>query len=96
MLPGFSEALPYASTLFYLVIPGYAFMRTFFANVLGDEKFLALIAFSIALSTFIKVLTEVLLRGETAYGIVILDFLSIAMLSSAIIRDRGSNVAKSS
>lgn len=92
MLPGFGEVLLYASILFYLAIPGYAFTRAFFAHMLSDERFLALIAFSIAISSFVKVLIEVFLGRTVVPSTVILNFISIAMLGLAIIRDRGLHI----
>lgn len=88
MLPGFSDVIPYTHILFYLAIPGYAFTRVFFFQALVEEKFLALIAFSIALSAFFKVLTNILLRWTAVPSIAILSLLSMLMLGLAIVKDR--------
>lgn len=88
LLPGVSGIPPYASILFYLLVPGYAFVRTFLTQISSIEKLLALVAFSIAISTFVKVLLEVLLARSVIPDIAVSSFLSIAMLGLAIIRDR--------
>jgi len=88
LLPGFSGILPYTSIFFYLLVPGYAFVRAFFAQLSGIEKLLTLVAFSIAISTFVKVLIEVLLAGTAIPSVAVSSFLSIVMLGIAIVRDR--------
>jgi len=87
LIPGFSGIPPYASILFYLFVPGYAFVRLLFTQISGVEKLLAFVAFSIALSTFVEVLIRVLAWTDIP-GIAVSSFLSMVMLGIVIIRDR--------
>lgn len=88
LLPGFSGIPPYTSILFYLFVPGYAFVRAFLPQVSGVEKLLVLVAFSIALSTFVEALIRVLLARGDIPGVAVSSFLSIVMLAIVTIRDR--------
>jgi uncharacterized membrane protein len=94
LLPGLGEVIPYASIPFYLIIPGYAFVRSFLDHMPSDEKAVALVVFSIAMSTFVKVITEVFLEGYSMSGVVVLDILSLAMLGSAIARERRAGLVR--
>ncbi|MGC8832276.1 MAG: hypothetical protein ACP5PQ_06830 [Thermoproteota archaeon] len=87
LIPGFSGIPPYASILFYLFIPGYAFVRAFFPQVSGVEKLLLVVAFSISLSAFVEVLIRVLVRTDIP-GVAVSSFLSMVMLGIVIVRDR--------
>ena len=87
LIPGFSGIPPYASILFYLFIPGYAFVRVFLPQISGVEKLLVLVAFSISLSALVEVLIKVLARIDIP-GVAMSSFLSMAMLGIVIVRDR--------
>ncbi|MEM2087170.1 MAG: hypothetical protein QXF52_00685 [Thermoproteota archaeon] len=87
LLPGFSGIPPYASILFYLFIPGYAFIRVFFTQISGFEKLLVLVAFSISLSTFVEVLIKVFGIADVP-GVAVSSFLSIVMLVAVILRNK--------
>ncbi|MEM3464942.1 MAG: hypothetical protein QW566_00575 [Candidatus Jordarchaeales archaeon] len=87
LLPGFRGIPPYASILFYLFIPGYAFIRVFFTQISGFEKLLLLVAFSIALSAFVEVVIRVLVRIDIP-GVAVSSFLTMVMLGIVIVRDR--------
>lgn len=87
LLPGFSVIPPYASIMFHLFIPGYAFVRVFFTQISGFEKLLVLIAFSIAISTFVEVLIKVFEIADVP-GVAVSSFLSIVMLVAVILRNK--------
>jgi uncharacterized membrane protein len=88
LLPAFSEIPPYMSILFYLLVPGYAFVRAFFTQISNVEKLLGLVAFSIGLSTFVEVLIKAFMAGTRIPPVAVSSFLSIVMLGGAILRDR--------